>query len=64
MGTRKPTSLRGTMVPNAVLNEHAVRDIRSRIADGQMQRDIAKIYGVSQHAIHCVKTKKQWKWVE
>lgn len=61
---RKHTSLRGTLVPNAKLNEEKVREIKKRIASGEQLRHIGKDYGVSGHCIWTIKHKKQWAWVE
>jgi hypothetical protein len=61
---RKHTSLRGTMVPNAKLDENKVRQIKLRIANGEQLRRIGADYGVSGHCIWSIKHKKQWAWVE
>jgi transcriptional regulator of NAD metabolism len=61
---RKRTSLRGSLVPNAVLTEFAVKDIRALLASGERQTDIAAKYGVTKSAIWNIAHGKWWKWVE
>lgn len=60
---RKHTSLRGSMLPNAVLNEDKVRDIRARRERGQSYRVIAKALAVSTHLVYMVLKRKSWAWV-
>lgn len=46
------------------LTDDDVRDIRALLAKGSKQRDIAKIYGVSQGTIGSIKTGRSWTHVK
>ena len=59
--TTHGTQLIGEKQPNARLNDEAVRSIRKSELS---TRQLAKLYGVSQVAIHFVKSRKTWKHVE
>lgn len=61
---RKPTSLRGTLVPNAKLDEAKVRVIKRRLRAGESQKTIADDYGVVRQVIYGIAKGKGWKWVE
>ncbi len=54
---------RGTGAPMAKLNDDAVREIRALLASGQLQRKIAKVYGVDKQTISCIKTGRTWAHV-
>lgn len=45
---------------NSKLTEVLVQEVRRRLADGEKQRDIAKIVGISQTQIWRVKTGLAW----
>lgn len=55
---------RGIDVFGAVLDEHAVRNIRKRCADGEINRTIAEDYGVSVSTIHLIRHNKTWRHVK
>lgn len=59
--TAHGTQLIGNRQPNTKLDEHCVRAIR---ISGLSTRELAKLYGVSQVAIHLIKARKTWKHVE
>lgn len=40
-----------------------VRDIRRRLANGEIQKSIAKRYGVSQAAVSLIKLRRKWRHV-
>lgn len=46
---------------NAILFESNVIDIRREWAEGKTQRDISKLYGVSEGCIHDIVKRKTWK---
>lgn len=48
----------------AVLNEEQIQVIRKRLDAGELQREIAIDYGVSQSAISNIKTGTRWSHVE
>ena len=54
------TQMLGTKHHQAKLTEDDVREIRAANATG---RSLAEIYGVSQVAIHLIRTRKTWKHV-
>lgn len=58
---------KGEQMGNAKLTEECVRDIRRRFKAGEKQRDIAKIYGVSQNRVWALCTDdpkhRSWKHV-
>jgi hypothetical protein len=60
---RKPTSLRGDMLPNAVLNESIVREVLARYKAGEIRKDIAVSMGLKRHLVYMVCSRKSWKWV-
>ncbi len=55
---------RGTMDPNAKLNDVKVRRVRALAASGHSQQAIAAHFGVHQVAISCVLRGKTWKHVK
>lgn len=61
---RKHTSLRGTLVPNAKLDETKVRAIKKRLAAGESQKSIADSYGVVRPVIWGIAKGRGWKWVK
>ena len=54
----KERQAKGNRINTAVLTEDQVKEIY--LASGS-QRTLAKIYGVSQTAIHYIKCRKSWK---
>jgi hypothetical protein len=62
-GDRRPSSLRGQRVPNAILSEDRVARIRERLALGHRQTDIAADFGVCRQVICGIAHGKGWKWV-
>lgn len=48
----------------SVLNENAVRDIRSRVSAGEMQKTLAEYYGVTQGHISFIVSRKLWAHVD
>ena len=61
---RKPTSLHGTMVPNAKLDAEKVRSIKRRLAAGDRQTEIAKDFGVVKQVVWGIAKGRWWKWVD
>lgn len=48
---------------SAALSEEAVREIRSRVAAGEKQKDMIPIYGVSQQCVSEIVNRKSYRWV-
>jgi hypothetical protein len=55
---------RGERSGNAKLTDSAVREIRRRLADGEMVKSIAASFGVSTAPISYIKTGKAWTHVD
>lgn len=55
---------RGRKQPHAVLDEQMVREIRLRAAQGELQKDLAKEFGVAQNTISAAVRRCNWGWVE
>lgn len=53
-----------TVRHTALLREEDVREIRYRINNKEKLADIAKDYGVSYTAIHDIKSRRKWAWLE
>lgn len=47
----------------SVLTEESVSEIKQLLQQGMKQRDIAKVFGVSQNTIYKINTGKVWGWV-
>jgi HNH endonuclease len=47
---------------DSVLTESDVWEIRARLAEGDMHKDIAEDYGVSRATITDINTEKRWGW--
>lgn len=62
--TRHPESVRGERNPTAKLTEEQVRQIRSELAAGAFQRDLALKYGVSQATIARARSGECWSCVD
>jgi len=54
----------GTSNPTSKLTEENVLEIRHRLCKGQTNREIAKVYGVSNSTISQINTRKIWKHVK
>ncbi len=54
---------RGSAAPKSKLDEHAVRKIRSRIANGDSLYAIARDFGVSWPSIDAIKRGTSWGWL-
>ena len=52
---------RGERSPRAKLTDAQVLEIRRRYAEGEMQRDLAPVYGVSRSLIQAIVGRKVWK---
>lgn len=59
--THPNSIVRGDRQPLAKLNSAKVAEIRSRIADGETQRSLARAFGVSQSVISDIKRGVKWK---
>jgi hypothetical protein len=57
---RHGTSNRGVRNGNARLTEDDVVEIRRRLGQGMLHREIASLFGVRQPAISLIKTGKRW----
>lgn len=64
LNIKKHTSLRGTMVPNAIMNEAIVKEIRQRRSVGESYSQIAVAMNLKKHNVASVASGKQWKWVQ
>lgn len=60
---RGPKPLRGENGTKAKLREDDVRNIRRRVAAGEMQKSLADEYGVSKAAVNLIVLRKNWKHV-
>lgn len=58
------TILRGSRNPLVKLQDGDVREIRKRIAAGEIQSSIAKDFGVTRHAVSAIACGKSWSWLE
>lgn len=54
---------KGNQKPNAILNEHKVREIRVLLKEGYSQSSISKKYAISPCVISFINSNKYWKWV-
>ena len=61
---RKPTSLRGPMLPNVVLTEDQAKEIKRRGREGQRGKDIASDMGIRRHFVYGILSGRSWKWVD
>lgn len=62
--TLGPTNpARGVKAAQARLNDERVIEIRKALASGELQKEIAVRYGVSQVAISCIRRGKTWAHV-
>lgn len=57
------TNACGSKLPQSKLTEDDVREIRRRLAAGDIQADIARGYGISQSVISMINSGKYWKHV-
>ena len=62
--THPETVLRGVDHPLAKLDESMVREIRNRIALGEVQTSIAAAYGISRTAVSAIATRRTWPQVQ
>ncbi len=60
---RKGRSVRGDRVKGAKLTEERVKDIRSRIALGENQDQIAKLHGITQSNVSMIAKRITWRHV-
>ena len=58
------TVTRGDTNPRSKLTPEVVRKIREMLADGVMQKDIAKAFNVHANCIWAVKFRRSWAWVD
>jgi DNA invertase Pin-like site-specific DNA recombinase len=61
---RHGTNQIGIRNPRAVLSEEDVQDIRLRLSIGELQKNIAKKYGVNTATIFSIKNKRNWGWLK
>lgn len=54
---------RGAELPQTKLTVEQVRGIKTKLAEGQSQQEIASEYGVGRGAIKAISEGKTWKWV-
>jgi hypothetical protein len=59
----RTTKLAGQGHHLSKVGDDDVRQIRKLLADGHMQREVAKMYGISEAMISGIKTRKRWKHV-
>ena len=60
---RHGRTARGERNANAILTRDVVIDIRRRLEEGQAQRYIGSVYGVSQRTVWGIKNGRSWKHV-
>lgn len=60
---RHGTAVRGVRNPRAKLTEEGVRDIRRRLANGDLGYRIAADYGISTSMVSRIKLGKAWSWL-
>ena len=53
----------GEKHPNAILFDCNVIEIRTQWAKGKAQRELSKLYGVSEGCIHDIVKRKTWKHI-
>ena len=58
-GRKRPPSCENH--PRAKLNWDKVRKIRSMLADGMKQREVAEIMGISQQNVNDINLEHTWK---
>ena len=58
------TANRGEAHGLSKLKEKEVREIRIRLQSGDIQREIAKDYGVTQGTITLIKCRRNWAWLK
>lgn len=63
MITKDRDTIIGSKNNNATLTETDIPVIRQRLANGEMQTEIAKDYGVKKTAISAIKTGRSWKHI-
>lgn len=56
-------SMPGVTNPNSVLDDEKVREIRCALSSGELQRDIAKRFGVSKSLISNINLGLSWSHV-
>lgn len=55
---------RGSDITTSKLDEHTVRDIRNRLADGECGQSIAVEFDISPQQVSNIKHRRSWAWVE
>jgi len=60
---QKGRAARGSKIGNAVLKENDVIEIKRLLECGLGPTEIARMYKVSQGAIMCIKSKRNWSWI-
>lgn len=58
------TLMKGTAVPNSVLDEDKVRAIRRLIGAGESQQRIADRFGISRTNVSAIATRRSWAWLK
>ncbi len=61
---RHGRSLRGTKQHLCKLNEEQVREIRRRIARGELQARVAADCGVSRPTVSAIVNRRNWSWLD
>jgi bacterioferritin-associated ferredoxin len=61
---RHGTSVRGKQNPRARLTENDVRQIRTLIASGTLQTDVAKMFSVSKQCVASINCRRIWAWLD
>jgi len=61
---RSPETLRKMSIAHAKLTEAQVREIKTALASGEIQRVLAEKYGVDQSVISNIKRGKAWKHLQ
>lgn len=55
---------RGVELPQAMLDEGAVGEIKAHLAAGVATRELARMYGVSRSAVRAISAGRSWRHVE
>lgn len=63
LATGLKVSLRGEMAGRSKLTERDVIRIRQRVADGEIQKDIATEFSVSRSRISLICSGRSWSWL-
>lgn len=58
------TELKGARNPNSRFDEARVLKIKKMMADGMLDRQIAKIFRANQATVHSIRVGQSWAWLK